>query len=296
VELPHTCDEASVASVAAIKKDSKHCPNPSCGVFIFKISGCSQMFCTSCKIIFDWNTLEIQREGGARHNPHYFDYLRANGIAPRQAGDVPVCDQLPTFEELDLGLRIRGLIVRGGANRVRNVPFAACQEVAAAAMNESQELITQCCKYRNLLVNQLRRARYARYTTLHMLGPNPDEDPNWDLRFGLLTKRHSQEEYGRQLSLRERRTQRERELYLIVEAFCLGCADLYNQFIYGERFEGDLAAKAMTMESCPMPEVALAYAKDITDQLHNLAEYSHQQCQKVCRRYGITNRYIYRDY
>ena len=47
---PHECDPNSVASAEMIKKDTKPCP--SCGVRIFKISGCNQMWCTECKVCF----------------------------------------------------------------------------------------------------------------------------------------------------------------------------------------------------------------------------------------------------
>ena len=46
----HTCDPSAVASAELIKKETKPCP--SCGTRIFKINGCDQMWCTSCKVAF----------------------------------------------------------------------------------------------------------------------------------------------------------------------------------------------------------------------------------------------------
>jgi hypothetical protein len=86
----HTCDPTTVATVELLMKDSKNCPK--CATTIFKISGCSQMYCTSCHTAFEWGTLEIVT--GVIHNPHYYEWLRKNGGAPRQVGDIP-CGGLP---------------------------------------------------------------------------------------------------------------------------------------------------------------------------------------------------------
>ena len=86
----HKCDENNIATVELLAKDSKGCPK--CAATIFKISGCSQMYCTMCHTAFEWGTLEIVT--GTIHNPHYYEWLRKNGNAERQVGDIP-CGGLP---------------------------------------------------------------------------------------------------------------------------------------------------------------------------------------------------------
>ena len=71
----HTCDPDDVASANLIMSETKPCPQ--CRAPTFKISGCSQMFCTVCKIAWDYNTGRVH--SGPIHNPHYFDWLRQNG-------------------------------------------------------------------------------------------------------------------------------------------------------------------------------------------------------------------------
>jgi hypothetical protein len=72
--LPHTCDENTVATILALKDDTKPCPN--CAASIFRISGCNQMWCTQCHTAFDWRTnLKID---GPIHNPHAMEYRRQN--------------------------------------------------------------------------------------------------------------------------------------------------------------------------------------------------------------------------
>ena len=93
-EDPHTCLENNIKSAELIKKETKGCPQ--CGVRIFKISGCDQMWCTECKVAFSWNTGKIVISG-AIHNPHYYNYLQQTGGAanntPRNPGDI-VCGGL----------------------------------------------------------------------------------------------------------------------------------------------------------------------------------------------------------
>ncbi len=96
-EAPHTCKEDDVATAKLLAKDTKMCPK--CGEGIQRTEGCSQMFCTSCKTPFDWNTGKII-SGGYIHNPHYFAYMRENGGAvARVAGDIQ-CGGLPHIRSL----------------------------------------------------------------------------------------------------------------------------------------------------------------------------------------------------
>jgi hypothetical protein len=93
-EDQHICKDDNIKSAELIKKETKGCPK--CGVRIFKISGCDQMWCTECKVAFSWNTGKVVVSQNI-HNPHYYNYLRENGLtpgsAPRNPGDQ-VCGGL----------------------------------------------------------------------------------------------------------------------------------------------------------------------------------------------------------
>ena len=91
----HICDPNLVETMKSIQKETKSCPK--CGINIFKIEGCNQMWCINCHTAFDWNTRRI--EAGRIHNPHYYDWQRKinNGTAPRVVGDIPLCQQIPPF-------------------------------------------------------------------------------------------------------------------------------------------------------------------------------------------------------
>ena len=82
----HKCDPDLVATVKMLANDTKPCP--ACATPIFKISGCDQMYCTSCHTPFSWKSGKI--ETGVIHNPHYYQAQRAlnGGVAPRNRGDI----------------------------------------------------------------------------------------------------------------------------------------------------------------------------------------------------------------
>ena len=96
----HVCDPNSVESATLIKKETKPCP--SCHTRIFKIDGCDQMWCTECHAAFSWTRGTI--ETGVVHNPHFYNWQREQGDAPRNPGDVP-CGGLPDWWILDRKLR-----------------------------------------------------------------------------------------------------------------------------------------------------------------------------------------------
>lgn len=69
----HKCEPIVLESIKAIKSTSKECPG--CKVYINRVSGCSQMYCTNCGVVFDWNTGKIE-VGKYIHNPHYLQELQ----------------------------------------------------------------------------------------------------------------------------------------------------------------------------------------------------------------------------
>ncbi len=82
----HTCNPEDVKSAELIMKDTKSCPK--CGIRIFKIEGCDQMFCVSCHTPFEWKTGKLISHNHI-HNPHYFEWLRTQkGEIGRQDGDL----------------------------------------------------------------------------------------------------------------------------------------------------------------------------------------------------------------
>lgn len=83
----HICDTNMIETINLISRTCKHCPK--CKMLIQKDSGgCDQMFCTNCKTTFSWNTGEEVIDE-TRHNPHFFEWQRSNGIQERHPNDDP---------------------------------------------------------------------------------------------------------------------------------------------------------------------------------------------------------------
>lgn len=85
----HTCKQENIDTATAVMKETKPCPK--CAARIFKIDGCDQIWCTSCRTAFSWRTGSIEND--IIHNPHYFEYIRRHGGAPpppRECGGVLV--------------------------------------------------------------------------------------------------------------------------------------------------------------------------------------------------------------
>ena len=72
----HQCMKSDLDTLAEIKKESKRCPK--CSIWISKIEGCNDMFCTECMTPFNYRTGEIIKKGGF-HNPHYIEHLDRGG-------------------------------------------------------------------------------------------------------------------------------------------------------------------------------------------------------------------------
>jgi hypothetical protein len=87
----HVCDKDDLESVKLIREDTKPCPK--CTTPIYKIDGCDQMFCPTCKSGFSWKTGKLEK--GKMHNPHWYEWMRSNGKEiNRDPGDIP-CGGVP---------------------------------------------------------------------------------------------------------------------------------------------------------------------------------------------------------
>lgn len=89
IDEGHVCDGNTLATIKQIRKDSKPCP--SCRVRVYRIHGCSQMWCTNCNTAFCWSDLKILNTRFF-HNPHYAEWVssRRNTNAPRDI-EMPFC-------------------------------------------------------------------------------------------------------------------------------------------------------------------------------------------------------------
>lgn len=203
----HVCDPANVETVNLIAKDTKPCPK--CGTFIFKISGCSQMWCPTCHVAFNWNTLRI--ETGIIHNPHYYEFQRHVGTEGRNLGDIP-CGGMPSVRELT-NFTNPTILSRPDHRRPRNEELSETEEI----IFKSHRVITHI-------------QTYAIPIEQHM-APNETET---DLRVKYLMNELSENEWKKLLQKREKKREKSRDILDILRMLSDTMADLFRQLILRE--------------------------------------------------------------
>ena len=200
----HTCKEADLATARLIAKDTKPCPN--CGEGIYRSEGCSHMFCTSCKTAFNWNTGKIQLNGYI-DNPHYFAYMQATqGSVPRAPGDVPngPGNALPSFNMIEA-----------------IIDYKAATPTTHGGIHPPE--YKQAYNIRYLLGHAY---GYWRETYNAHLRPVDTSE----LRIKFLLNEIDKETVERQLMNNERRRERDRAIYEIIDTFAAVAADLFRRY------------------------------------------------------------------
>lgn len=101
LEPNHKCKSSDKATVKMIKETTRPCPK--CASRIYRISGCNQMFCTTCHTGFDWETGKIIKSNF--HNPHRMEWL--NSLNQNQSGtfiqgDIICGYQLTQIEQVGI--------------------------------------------------------------------------------------------------------------------------------------------------------------------------------------------------
>lgn len=196
--VEHTCCPENIATAELLAKDSKPCPK--CASMIFKVSGCSQMWCVQCHTTFDWKTGRI--ETGRVHNPHYYEYLRNTneGNIPREQGDIP-CGGLP--EAYHIRMLLTGYITN------------------------------------DMLDNLLSIMRMERHIDLVEIPAYRADDytDNRDLRIKYLAKEIDDDTLKRSLQQREKNNTRKKEIHMLLQMFHQVIVDIilrYNAEIVAE--------------------------------------------------------------
>ena len=178
----HICNEDAKATASMIQTETRPCPK--CGIRISKIDGCDQMWCTSCQTTFSWNTGQILLNTVV-HNPHYYEYLRRtnNGAIPREAGDVP-CGGLPG-----------------------NWQFTRIVMDHLTLTNENKILMIDIHR----LLADIQHVRLRQFPLRAEAGANRD----YDIRY--LQNNMTEEEWGTALERTETKSERNREIGLILQ-------------------------------------------------------------------------------
>lgn len=126
----HKCKASDKATFKMIKETTKPCPK--CACRIYRISGCNQMFCTTCHTGFDWVTGKIITKNF--HNPHRMEWLNSlnkNESGTFVQGDIICGYQLTQLERkgikpLQKLVNYRNMIlntIENQENKIREIEF-----------------------------------------------------------------------------------------------------------------------------------------------------------------------------
>jgi len=189
----HVCNPSDIESAKLISKECKGCPK--CGIDIFKIEGCDQMWCTQCFTAFSWNTGQIV--SGVVHNPHYFQFMANNGNLQRQPGDFP-CGGVPGVHDI--------------------ITFFT-------GINLSYSCPVSVLKYRKKMLTISRFLTHCELIEIPNLTLNLT-DINLNLRKQFIRKQIDENNFKQQLSRRERENNRKNELRQVFETFTQAGGDI----------------------------------------------------------------------
>lgn len=227
----HTCLQENIDSVAQIKKDTKACPK--CSVLIYKIDGCRQMWCTQCHTAFDWKTGNVIN--GRIHNPHYYEWNKNNNIINNNECNM---DELPSLGRLRL--------------HYQNINIDILLKKRLFEIHRS--------------INHLQDIEMNRLDENNINNQNDLFNRNLDSRVNYLKSNINENVFKNQLSFRENKIERNRNLFLLYEMISNSIISILHE---------TLTFSKEQIETISIKKI---------DSLH---EYSNEQLNIHCKRFSI---------
>jgi hypothetical protein len=236
----HVCNPDTVATAKLLGNDTKSCPT--CGTGIHKLEGCDQMFCTMCHTGFSWKTGRIETNV---HNPHYFEWLRrtGGGAAPRNPNEI-IC-----------GREINHTLVREMIRTMR-------------ANNIPKETIDRITVIGEAIIH-MRYVNQERYREDRVLN-------NEQLRIAYLRNRISETDFKTEVQKNDKRFQKNREIFNIIQLFIDTITDILYRFRDGiAGFQLHSATKQQSV--C-----------DILNEVRPITDYANECFRDIGRTYNTT--------
>jgi hypothetical protein len=190
---------------------------------------CNQFFCTACNTVFDWKTGRIT-VGGPVHNPHYFEWVRNNGGNVRQIGDEP-CGGLPYVFRFTKNIE----------------PYKEDYDILLGMYRVTAEIIDWW------------RGRYPVTSSLH---------GNRDLRVNYLLSRIDEEEFKKQLQIREKKIVKNTAIRQVLDMFITVAIENINAINEAVLKKGDV--------------------KTYITQIQKIREYTNTCLVNVGKKYSCT--------
>lgn len=201
----HKCNKEDIKSVKLIDKDSKPCPK--CKAFIYKIEGCSSMWCTMCHVAFDWRTGEPITKGPF-HNPHYQEWRMTH--SNNEIVQNNYCREL-RIENINMINLLKGYTDR------------------------------ETSKFFHFLLGFVVHCEHEELEKYEVDIQNYEIGDYLELRIQYLLNEISETEFKRKLQYNEKKVHKKNEIYLIIDMFVNSAKDIYEEtFRVGRNLKGDV--------------------------------------------------------
>ncbi len=198
LEEDHKCDEEKIKSINVIKKDSKPCPT--CGARIHRLSGCNSMWCSNCKVGFDWVSGKIKQ--GDAGNPHYYEWLRDRNTAVNNEIESDVVENFECNNQLDYD----------------SISKMLKDQCVDSQIKRTVQLVL-------ILVNEIRNHHLPRYSYRN------DDNENEKLRRKYINNKIDKKTMKQYLGRLERKKEKNRVVYQILEMTTNVFVDLINRLV-----------------------------------------------------------------
>lgn len=263
-DISHICNPDSIKTAEEIKKTTKPCPN--CGERIYKISGCDQMWCTQCKVGFDWKTSYILFKN--IQNPHYNDHIRnINITVNREVNDIQ-CGGLdtPLMESVLFGLEELHRIYCIKCKHTNK--FEVVKNIIFSIIN----------KYYNFWVT----ISHVTYTDIPRIRRSINNlIDNVDLRVKYILKSIEKNEFSISIYKNDKNRRKLQEILGIYELFNICSIEIIQSIIYGEKIKSiDFANDEI--------QSFISYWYKLFTQISNLIRYCNKQFAIISASYNTT--------
>lgn len=193
----HMCIDDDKETCKLLLNNTKPCPK--CGVMISKIDGCDQMWCVMCHTTFDWRSGSIVTTN--IHNPHYYEWMRRMGRdIPRDPNDIP--------------------------------QNGRCEQGELPRTNDMYNMTHLKVKDRNMVLSLYRIYYHIRDVEVHDLERRQPEQDNTTLRKSFLRSEISEEEFKREIFLKERARERNTAIRNVMDLFSNHLRGVINDIYY----------------------------------------------------------------